>query len=65
VTLGAKVTPKDLAKGISAALITTFDGLLVAIPALSVYQYYRNKALRIGVDFAGILEEMTERFKNR
>lgn len=65
VTLGAKVTPKDLAGGISAALVTTFLGLLVAIPAVFAYQYFRNKATRISIDFAGILEDMTERFRNR
>lgn len=65
VRLGAKVTPADLAGGISAALVTTFLGLLVAIPALAAYQYFRNKATRISIDFAGILEDMTERFRNR
>ena len=65
VSLGAKVTPKDLAGGISAALVTTFLGLLVAIPAVAAYQYFRNKATRISIDFAGILEDMTERFRNR
>jgi biopolymer transport protein ExbB len=65
VKLGAKVTPKDLAGGISAALVTTFLGLLVAIPALAAYQYFRNKAMRISIDFAGILEDMTERFRGR
>ena len=65
VELGAKVTPKDLAGGISAALITTFLGLLVAIPALAAYQYFKNKATRISIDFAGILEDMTERFRGR
>jgi biopolymer transport protein ExbB len=65
VELGAKVTPADLAEGISAALVTTFLGLLVAIPALAAYQYFRNKATRISIDFAGILEDMTERFRTR
>lgn len=65
VRLGAKVTPADLAGGISTALVTTFLGLLVAIPALAAYQYFRNKATRISIDFAGILEDMTERFRNR
>jgi biopolymer transport protein ExbB len=65
VRLGAKVTPKDLAGGISSALVTTFLGLLVAIPALAAYQYFRNKATRISIDFAGILEDMTERFRGR
>jgi biopolymer transport protein ExbB len=65
VELGSKVTPKDLAGGISAALVTTFLGLLVAIPAVSAYQYFRNKATRISIHFAEVLEEMTERFRNR
>ena len=65
VKLGAKVTPKDLAGGISAALVTTFLGLFVAIPALAAYQIFRNKATRISIDIAGILEDMTERFRNR
>jgi biopolymer transport protein ExbB len=65
VRLGAKVTPKDLAGGISAALVTTFLGLLVAIPAIAAYQFFRNKATRISIDFAGILEDMTERFRSR
>ena len=65
VELGAKVQPSDLAGGISAALVTTFLGLLVAIPAVSAYQYFRNKATRISIHFAEVLEEMTERFRNR
>jgi biopolymer transport protein ExbB len=65
VELGAKVTPADLAGGISAALVTTFLGLLVAIPAVTAYQYFRNKATRISIHFAEVLEEMTERFRSR
>ena len=65
VAMGAKVTPALLAGGISAALVTTFLGLLVAIPAVSAYQYFRNKATRISIHFAEVLEEMTERFRNR
>ena len=65
VTLGAKVTPAALAGGISAALVTTFLGLLVAIPAVSAYQYFRNKATRISIHFAEVLEEMIERFRTR
>ena len=65
VALGAKVTPAHLAGGISAALITTFLGLLVAIPAVTAYQFFRNKATRISIHFAEVLEEMTERFRSR
>jgi biopolymer transport protein ExbB len=65
VELGVKVTPKDLAIGISAALVTTMQGLIVGIPALYAYQYFRNKGIRIAVDFAGILDDMIARFKGR
>ena len=63
VRLGAKVTPTDLAAGISAALITTFDGLIAGIPALFAYQFFRTKAVRISVEFGGVLETLTEKFR--
>lgn len=65
VALGAKVTPTDLAAGISAALITTFLGLVAGMPALFFYQFFRNRATRIIVDFGGVLEDMTNRFRTR
>lgn len=65
VEKGARVTPADLAGGISAALVTTFLGLLVAMPAITAYQYFRNKATRVSIHFAEVLEEMTERFRSR
>jgi biopolymer transport protein ExbB len=61
--LGAAVTPKDLATGISAALITTFDGLVVSIPAVTAYQYFRDKVVKIAIDFGGIAEDMLQRFR--
>ena len=63
--LGSAVTPTDLATGISAALITTFDGLVVSMPTVTAYQYFRNKAARIAIDFGGIAEDMIERFRGR
>ena len=65
VRLGAKVTPTDLAWGISQALITTFDGLVAGMPALFFYQYFRNRVTRLIVDFGGVLEDMTNRFRTR
>lgn len=61
--LGAAVTPTDLATGISAALVTTFDGLIVSMPAVTAYQYFRDKAARIAIDFGGIVEDMLQRFR--
>ena len=43
VEAGGRPDPTELASGISTALITTFWGLVVAIPAMTVYALIRNK----------------------
>jgi biopolymer transport protein ExbB len=40
---GGMATPKDLAGGIGQALITTLFGLVVAIPTMVSYSFFRNK----------------------
>jgi biopolymer transport protein ExbB len=40
---GGQPQPVQLAAGISVALVTTFWGLLIAIPALAVYGIFRNR----------------------
>jgi len=40
---GGNADPTELAGGISTALVTTFWGLVVAIPALTAYSLIRNK----------------------
>jgi biopolymer transport protein ExbB len=40
----AKAKPIVLAQGVSLALITTAAGLVVAIPAMIAYAYFRNRA---------------------
>lgn len=42
--------PKDLAGGIMNSLVTTFIGLLVAIPCNMVYLFIRNKIVKGGLD---------------
>lgn len=42
--------PETLAGGISEALITTATGLVVAIPSLIFYRYFRGKISRLVVD---------------
>ena len=39
-------TAADLAPGISQALMTTVMGLVVAIPMMIVFQFFRNRVLR-------------------
>jgi len=43
VVAGGQPQPAQLAGGISVALVTTFWGLLIAIPALTVYGIFRNR----------------------
>ncbi len=56
-------SPADLANGIQIALVTTFLGLLVAIPTIASYFYFRNKVIRIVMEVGTIAEELMERFR--
>ena len=40
---GGMARPHQLAGGISEALITTFMGLIVGIPAMVAFSFFRNK----------------------
>ncbi|MDD5134907.1 MAG: MotA/TolQ/ExbB proton channel family protein [Phycisphaerae bacterium] len=43
VVAGGQPSPEQMADGISVALVTTFWGLLIAIPALVVHSFFSNK----------------------
>ena len=43
VTAGGQPQPAQLAEGISVALVTTFWGLFIAIPALAIHGVFRNR----------------------
>ena len=43
VTAGGQPQPAQLADGISVALVTTFWGLFIAIPALAIHWLFRNR----------------------
>ena len=40
---GGQPHPSQLAGGISVALVTTFWGLIIAIPALTLHGFFQNK----------------------
>lgn len=63
VRLGANVTPKDLAGGVQAALITTLFGLAVAIPSVSFYFFFRNKVVGINQEIKSIADDLIDRFR--
>jgi biopolymer transport protein ExbB len=64
-TLGASVTPSDLADGISKALVTTFLGLFVAIPTMIAYFFFRNKVVRVTLEIGAIADDLVERFRSK
>lgn len=63
VRLGPAVTPKDLAGGVQSALITTLFGLVVAIPAIASYFFFRNRVVKITFELKAIGEDLLERFR--
>jgi len=60
---GGAADPVELAGGISTALVTTFWGLVVAIPALTAYSLIRNKVDAHCAEGLLIVEELITPFK--
>lgn len=56
-------TPAELAGGIYVALLTTFEGLMVAIPATAAFAYLRNRLTRNIIEVGAIVEDLFERFR--
>ncbi len=60
---GGAADPAALAGGISTALVTTFWGLVVAIPALTAYSLIRNKVDAHCAEGLLLVEELITPFK--
>jgi len=58
VSAGGQPEPADLAEGISVALVTTWWGLLVAIPALATYGVLRNRIDAFAAEISLIAENL-------
>jgi len=58
-------TPSQLAGGIYVALLTTFEGLMVAIPATASFAYLRNRLVRNIIEVGAIVEDLFERFRTQ
>ncbi len=54
----AAAKPTLLAEGVSKAIITTIFGLMVAIPAMTFYAYFRRKVNRLVAGLEGTCAEM-------
>jgi biopolymer transport protein ExbB len=63
----AKARPMELAGGVAQALITTIAGLIVAIPAMMAYSWFRGRVIKLtgqleeaSTDLLAILENKEE-----
>lgn len=56
-------SPAELAQGISMALITTLVGLVMAIPAIGFFAYFKNQLARYIFDVGAVAEGLMSRFK--
>jgi biopolymer transport protein ExbB len=65
VIAGGNADPVLLAGGIGTALVTTFWGLIVAIPALAGYAIVRNKIDGLTSEATHIAEEIVNQFRPR
>ncbi len=58
VLAGGQPQPAQLAEGISVALVTTFWGLLIAIPALAVHGIFQNRIETLANDAVVVAENI-------
>lgn len=63
VSMGGHATPALLAGGIGTALVATFWGLVVAIPALAGYSMLRNKVDHLTMEAMASAEELLTQFR--
>ena len=63
VDAAGRPEPQELAAGISTALVTTFWGLIVAMPALAGYALIRNKVDALTADGLIMAEQLIRTFK--
>ncbi|MCG3182400.1 MAG: hypothetical protein ICCCNLDF_00462 [Planctomycetes bacterium] len=57
---GGQVNPKMVAGGIALALLSTVIGLVIAIPGLIFYWYFKNKVANIGTSINLVADDMVE-----
>ncbi|MGQ9770701.1 MAG: MotA/TolQ/ExbB proton channel family protein [Thermogutta sp.] len=55
----------DLAEAIYLALVTTVEGLIVAIPSLAAYAFFRNRVDELMAEVAGTVQKMFAPLKRR
>ncbi|GIX05190.1 MAG: hypothetical protein KatS3mg114_1059 [Planctomycetaceae bacterium] len=60
-TSATQPKPYELANGISTALFTTLEGLVVAIPAIVCYTFFKNRLARFTLECGILAEELLKR----
>jgi biopolymer transport protein ExbB len=55
--------PADLAGGIKEALVTTLLGLVVAVPVMVGFFFFRNRVVKTVLEISAITEDMLDRFR--
>ncbi len=56
-------TPAQLADSISQALVTTFEGLTVAMPLIIVYKLLQNRVIKTYLEMQSIVTNLFSRFR--
>ncbi|MFV0445696.1 MAG: MotA/TolQ/ExbB proton channel family protein [Planctomycetaceae bacterium] len=57
--------PKDLASGISTAMVTTLAGLIVSIPAMIAFSLLKNRMARLVLEVGIVSEGLMARFNRK
>ena len=65
VSMGGRASPALLAGGIGTALVATFWGLVVAIPALAGYSVLRNRVDQLTMQAITAAEELLGQFRSK
>ena len=63
VAAGGRPSPADLAAGIGTALVTTFWGLIIAIPSVTVYALIRNNVDALTSEAMLEAQDLVNRFR--
>ncbi|MGL4514239.1 MAG: MotA/TolQ/ExbB proton channel family protein [Lacipirellulaceae bacterium] len=57
--------PSELADGIATALVTTLVGLMLAIPAVAIYNILRNRLARFSLEVGIVSDGLMSRFQKQ
>ncbi len=61
----AKARPMELAAGVGQALITTIAGLIVAIPAMMAYSWFRGRVIKLTGQMEGAATDLLAILDNK